>query len=171
MGKSLSTDQQRGSREGRFTLPWDLIEWHSKETLLRWIRDEVETLDWANPELVSHLAAHPTQQPKPLLCLLTYAYVTGVYESEEIVRMCYRDDLLRDSIRARVPEPPVISRFRRDNRGLLKWSLEQVLKHALREKLALGETWLPAGLRTLLTESAIARLDLARHMDRGSRET
>ena len=166
----MNTPERCEPEGGPIALPWDLSEWHSKESLLRWIRDEVESLDWANPELVAYLASQPAQQPKLLLCLLSYAYSTGVYESEEIVRMCYRDEVLRDFVHANVPEPSAITRFRRENRGLLKWSLLQVLKHALRGKISFGEAWMPAGLRRWLTESAIARLDLARHLDRLSQE-
>ena len=40
-------------------LPWDLTEWVSAEDLLRWIDEDVATLDWNNPTLVAFLQAHP----------------------------------------------------------------------------------------------------------------
>ena len=63
-----------------------------------------------------------------------------------------------------------IARFRRDNRGLVKWCLVHLFRRALRAKFGLGETPLPAGLKKYLVDAAIMRIDIARHMDRGSRE-
>jgi len=57
-------------------------------------------------------------------------------------------------------------RFRRENRGLLKWSLTQLFKRALKARL--GELRLPAGLKGRLLDAAVTRLGMARQMDRGS---
>jgi hypothetical protein len=148
-------------------LPWDLTEWIDLEVLLPWIHEEIDSLNWSNPELLAHLQAHPQYQPKTMLALLTYAYATGVFESEEILRRCYDDARFR-SICAEGPPQTAhsIKKFRRDNRGLLKWSLFQLFKRTLKTKL--GEFLLPAGLKRYLVENAVGRLDLARHMDRGA---
>ena len=168
--KSMSRVRESMAADHQLAIPWDLSEWHKPALLLQWILEDVEALDWANPELVAYLAAHRSYQPKLLLCLLAYSYATGVYESEEIVRSFYQDDGLRREFGGAGPEAQAIAKFRRENRGLLKWCLVHLFKRALRAKFELGDLVLPAGLRKYLVDAAITRIDIARHMDRGSRE-
>src|SRR5262249_29136423 len=142
--------------EKRFSLPMDLTGWIEKETLLAWTVEEVERLNWANPELVTYLRANPAFQPKVLLCLLTYSYASGSFASEEISRNfdapTIRHDLggktpvtiaslvkqseiqaaLRSLQSTNPPTANTIKRFRRENRGLLKWCLAQVFKRAVK---------------------------------------
>jgi len=164
----MANDTQQEEQTERLSLPWDLSEWVDKGILTQWIVDEIQTLDWANPELVEYLAAHPNYQPRMMLSIVTYAYATGVFESDEIVRACYGDPVFRSICTEAVPTAKTIGRFRRDNRGLFKWSLSQVFKRVLKAKFSLGEVMLPVGLRRYLVDAAIARIDLARHMDRSA---
>src|ERR1051325_4975618 len=121
---AMKTDVQRIPPAEELTLPWDLTEWSEPAILRQWITESVETLNWSNPDLLEYLRAHPAYQPKILLCLLTYAYATGVYDSAEIVRRCERDAAFREICGSHAPtDRNAISRFRRENRGLLKWCL------------------------------------------------
>ena len=162
------TGFQSETGEEKLQIPLDLSEWCERKSLLTWIQEEVETLDWSNPELTAYLRLHPTYQPKAMLSLLTLAYATGTFESEEIVRLCHGDETFRGLAQGSDLSPSELGRFRRENRGLLKWGLNEILKRALREKFALGNDLLPAGLRHLLTETASVRLDIARHVDRAA---
>jgi len=164
----MALEIQMSEPQEKLSFPCDLTEWVDKKQLLQWIEEEIGGLDWSSPELLEYLEAHPEYQPKSMLCLLTYAYATGAYESDEIVRNCYEDKAFRALAQGRVPATNAIGRFRRDNRGLLKWALEQLLKRALRAKYSLGDTLLPAGLRRHLTDLAVERLNMARHMDRAA---
>lgn len=156
-----------GARDENLVVPWDLTEWVDKAALRQWIAEEVETLDWNNPEAVAVLRTYRTYQPKTMLCLLTYAYATAVFESDEIIRQCYSEESFRLISEGHAPETAnVVSRFRREHRGLLKWCLGQVLKRAVRSKA--GEVFLPAGLKRHLLDAAVMRLNVARHMDRGA---
>ena len=101
-----------------------------------------------------------------LLTVLSYAYCTGVYESEEVSELCGTDATLRQICGEEVPSTRMLDRFRRENRGLLKWVLVQILKRALRARYNLNTSMLPAGLKQHLVDLATERLDLARHMDR-----
>ena len=148
-------------------LPWDLREWFGEFTLLRWIEEDVETLEWDNTNLLQFLRAHPEFRPKPLLVLLTYAYATATYSAEDIACECDTDGLLRGVCAGFAPSKKEILAFRRENRGLLKWFLTQLFKRALREKFELRDALLPGGLKRRLEEAAITRIDLARHLDRG----
>jgi hypothetical protein len=147
-------------------LPWDFAEWFDGPTIGRWVAEDVETLDWANPEVVEHLRLRPGYDPKALLCLLTYAYATAVFESDEIQRRCDSEPEYRKLAGRRAAVGgSEITRFRRENRGLLKWALVQFFKRAIRARL--GDVLLPAGLKRRLLNAAVTRLDLARQMDRG----
>ena len=66
-----------------------------------------------------------------------------------------------------VPTTRELGRFRKENRGLLKWCLAQVFKRALRTRYDLGE-FIPSGVRQYLLRDASDRLDIARHMDRAA---
>jgi transposase len=147
-------------------MPWDLSEWSSPEKLLTGVNEDIAGLDWTNAELVELLRANPTYQPRFLLTLLSYAYARGVCESEEIVALYYQDANLRRLFPGRAPAAPELARFRRENRGLLKWCLTELFRRVLREKFALSDNLMPAGLRKYLTDAAAARLDVARDMDR-----
>jgi transposase len=164
----MPPNTQTTEPDGKLVLPWDLTDWVDKEQLLHWIKDEVGSLDWSNPELLAYLKAHPDYRPKTMLCLLTYAYAIGVYESEEMVRNSYEDEVFRALCESHPPTTNAIGRFRRENRGLLKWALEQLLKRALRARYSLGDMLLPSGLRRHLMDLALERLNMARHMDRAA---
>jgi transposase len=156
-----------GARDDNLVVPWDLTEWVDQASLRQWITEEVETLDWNNPEVVAILRTYRTYQPQMMLCLLTYAYATAVFESDEIVRRCYSEESFRLISGGHGPETAnVVSRFRRENRGLLKWCLAQVFKRAIRANA--GEVLLPAGLKPHLLDAAVMRLNVARHLDRGA---
>ena len=152
----------------RFALPWDLSEWSSPKALLTAVNDEITGLDWANAESVELLRANPTYQPRFLLTLLSYAYARGICESEELVALYSQDSDLRRLFPGRTPSAPEIARFRRENRGLLKWCLTELFRRMLREKFELGDTLMPPGLRRYLADVAAARLDVARDMDRAA---
>ncbi|HEY2952514.1 MAG TPA: transposase [Verrucomicrobiae bacterium] len=162
----MRTDFQVIKVSDELAMPWDLTEWFDPVVLRQWITEEIESLDWNNPELIDYLRSNPAFQPKMLLCLLAYAYATGLFDSEEIVRRCEKDETLRSICGSHVPASGhALIRFRRENRGLLKWSLVQLFKRAIRARL--GEFHLPAGLKRRLLDVAVTRLDMARQMDRG----
>src|SRR3954451_22334380 len=76
-------------------LPWDIGEWVDKARLITWIDAELEGIDWQNPTIVAFEQKHPQFRPKMFLRLLTYAYATGIYASEDIGEACYRDEMFR----------------------------------------------------------------------------
>jgi hypothetical protein len=160
-----NTRMEPPERTDRLEIPWDLSEWMDRKRLLQSLVEDIDTLDWSNPELIEFLRQHPEYQPKMLLQLLTYAYATGTFESER-VEVIYNEEETFRSLNWRVPlRVTCIKRFRRENRGLLKWSLVQVLQKAFQKRFELGDRLLPAGLKRLLIENASERLDLARHLD------
>ena len=151
----------------RLRIPLDLGEWVDRQVLMAWVKAEIETLHWANPELQSYLSAHPDFRPKALLTLLTSAYASGVFESEEIISALKNNSDFEGLWAGPSPNAKEIERFRRQNRALIRWVLVQVLQRAMQSRQFADIRYL-AGLRRALTDSATERLDLARHMDRAA---
>jgi hypothetical protein len=162
---TMKTQEVPAGREEEFSLPADLGEWAAPCTLMEWIDEEVERLDWKNPEVVEYLRLHPDYRPKAMLCLLAYAYASQVFGSEEIVRRCYSDTVYRLLCEGKAPQAQELIRFRRENRGLLKGILTYVFIRAVREQFQLGTVLLPPGLKRYLLDNAVERLNTARHMD------
>ena len=150
-------------------LPWDLGEWASPEQLSAWAAAVAGSLDWANPELVSWLRGQPDFHPKVILSILTLAYALGIYEADEIERACYEQPAFQSLCRG-IPRPAgsQFNKFRKDNRGLLKFCLFELFKVVFRAHFELGDTFIPAGIRKHLLESAVNRLDVARQLNRGA---
>jgi transposase len=154
--------------KNELALPWDLGDWVNPAHLLDWVVEEVNRLDWTNPKLLDYLQKNPAYRPKMLLCLLTWAYAAGVFESEEVTQACFQHSFLQSLCSNKPPSSTAVARFRRENRGLLRWSLVQVFKRVLKDRFKLADSFWPAGLNLYLADTAVQRLDLARQMDRGS---
>ena len=157
------TDDQLG-------LPRDISELVPRKLLLELIDKQLETIDWRNPDLLVFEQRNPEYRPRMFLRLLAYAYSIGTFASEDIAEGCYQDEVLRficegDPVTARA-----IVAFRRENRSLLSWLLVEVFKSALKHHFNTGEFLVSPGLKRFLADSATGRIDLARHMDRGTRE-
>ena len=146
-------------------VPQDLSEWIDKSNLQSWVLAEIEAFDWNDPRLRGLLERHPDFYPKELLALCVYAYATGILDSEEISFQCVRGSPLHHIGGRYMHSAKDVCRFRRTNRGLIRYVLTQVLKRATRQRWGFG-LLLPAGLRRLLEQNASERLELARHMDR-----
>ena len=146
-------------------IPMDLRMWIEPAQLKDWVAEELETLDWQNERLQKYLQTHPDFRPKELLSLLIFAYAAGVMESDEVIVALQRDTGFAGLWRGPGPSAKELATFRKKNRALLKWGLGQVIKRALQRNLGYTETRLPVGLRQIVIESAVGRLDVARHMD------
>jgi len=156
--------------EEELAIPLDLGTWVSGAQLREWIMSEVAKLDWTNAALLELLRKHPDFEPKALLNTMTFAYSVGVFSADEIARCCSEEAEFRGVRPKLPPRPAELKRFRRENRGLLKWCLAKVITQALKTQFIEGESIdaFPPGLRRFVVENATERLDVARHMDRGS---
>jgi hypothetical protein len=147
-------------------MPLEVTDWVDKQTLRNWAAAEIATLDWQNPKVKEFLRARPQYLPRVMLGLLSYAYLAGVFESDEVEALCRYEPAYRSLSEGHPLTANELARFRKENRGLLKWVLARVLERALRSFYGLPETPLPAGLHQAIVASAVDRLDLARHIDR-----
>ena len=117
----MRTDTQVMHVGEEVALPWDLRNWFEAAVLRQWVSDEFEALDWNNPEVIEYLSQRPGFQPKAALSLLTYAYATGLFESEEIDRKAHDDPEYAAIAGANWKGGArQLTRFRRECRGLLK---------------------------------------------------
>ncbi len=149
-------------------IPLDLTEWVPASELRNWIMSNVATLDWTNAALLDFLKTHPDFEPKALLNTMTFAYAVGVFGAEEISRHCSTNADFR-AVRPKLPPLAVeLIRFRKENRGILKWTLAHVINQALKSQFSEGSEIdvFPPGLRRHIVTNATERLDIARHLDR-----
>ncbi len=161
----MRTEGQALVRGGELSLPWNLGEWVDPATLRAWVEEEIATLDWGNPAVLEYLRRRPGYDPRRLLALVSFAYLTGTFESEEVEHRIRSDEEMV-KIASGASRPFVadgLSRFRRENRGLVKWVVAQVLKRALRAQL--GDAPVPAGLKRRILDAAATRVDQARQLD------
>ena len=150
-------------------LPWNLTEWSSPEQLSAWAIDAVDGLDWKNPELVTWLRNQPDFDPRMLLTTITLGYSMAMYEADEIEKACYEQPVFQKiSAGPLKPTAAELNKFRKENRGLVKFCLFELLKRAFRARFDLGDSFIPAGIRKHLLEAAVTRLDIARQLNRGS---
>lgn len=165
---AIMDEPLRAEAEAQLTIPFDLSVWVPAAQLRDWIMADVATLNWTNPELLELLRKHPDFEPKALLNTMAFAYATGVFTAEEIERRCSTDLEFR-GVRPKLP--PIASelkKFRKENLGMMKWCLVNVISRALKMQFIEGPTMdvLPPGLKRYVVENAFERLELARHMDR-----
>ena len=168
MNNTATIERPPRTEKEALSIPLDLTLWAPAAQLRDWIMSDVATLNWTNPEFLELLRKHPDFEPKALLNTMVFAYATGVFGAEEIARRC-SEDLDFRGVRPKLP--PIageLIRFRKENRGLFKWCLVNVISRALKMQFMEGDTieTLPPGLKRNVVENAIERLELARHMDR-----
>ncbi|HWI57036.1 MAG TPA: transposase, partial [Bacillota bacterium] len=144
--------------EPELRLPLDLREWITPETLAAWVQEEIAKLNWTHPEVQRRLSEHPDYQPQTMLRLLTLAYATGAFSSQEIVRKCHTESLLQSLCQGGPPFAQELKCFRHKNRGLLGAVLHRVSTRALREKLHLTPDPLVPELERLVADNTMERL-------------
>jgi len=167
---TMITAEEKAQEADQFGLPWDISDLAPRKVLLQWIDKQLETIDWANPAVTTFESKHPEFRPRMFLRLLSYAYAVGIFASEDVVEGCYGDEVLRSICENDPPTVRGIMAFRRENRGLLQWLLVELLKQAIRYHVNAGDFLISPGLKRYLADAAVARIDIARHMDRGARD-
>jgi len=143
---------------GNINLPLDICDWVSPTTLRSWVQEEAQAL---------HETSAGTDIPKSLLAILAFAYARGIFDTEEILRLCESDPMLRSLGEGISCSLEQALNARRRDRGLLVTLTVRLLTRAVVQKFNLSAQSLPPILKRRLHESAVDRLDNARHMDRG----
>lgn len=146
--------------------PADLGNWVCPATILNWIVNEAEKLEWNGcGSEVSGQKPVPDES-KRMLYVLAYAYARQMYDAHEVVRACRRDAVLQPLLQSGTPFPAEVQRFRRRHRAPLERVLAAVFMRAVRHRFDLCGEVVPAELQEDLRRMAVDRLNTARHLDR-----
>lgn len=154
-----------GATNDRLTPPPDIRRWVDTGTLIVWLDEEAEHLDRDLPELRPCPRESTQDSFKATLCLLVFAYATGVLDSEEIARNCRADIAFRLLCSGTAPFQDELVRFRRKNRDLIATLLVNILARAVHYRFGYCMVPPTVPLCQHLRAYAIQRLDIARHMD------
>lgn len=103
----------------------------------------------------------------PTLPVLAYAYARGILDADEIAKLCHSDPLLRQVANGVAFSGSELKSFRHRDRGLLVKLIVQLLIKATRQQYGITGAALPPALRRIVQDSAVDRVDSARHIDRG----
>jgi transposase len=113
-----------------FLLPPSLDDWLPGDHVARLVSELVEEVLDLEPFLASYVEARgfPPYDPRLMLKLLIYGYVTGVRSSRAIERRCHDDVAFRFLAANAAPDFRSIARFRRRHLDALKGLFVQVLE-------------------------------------------
>ncbi len=112
-----------------FLLPPSIDDWLPEGHLARFVSELVEEVLDLEPFLASYTEAggFPPYDPRLMLKLLIYGYVTGVRSSRAIERRCHDDVAFRFLAANTAPDYRSVTRFRRRHLGALKGLFLQAL--------------------------------------------
>jgi len=149
-----------------FELPLNLAKWIDAGTLMLWVQEEVNRLDETTCiRLDADCEFCPGCFPKAMLSALSFSYLTGVFDADEIVSKCSAQLAMRILSNGLSFSSGEFVRFRRANRGVLVTVLSRILARALRAQSPTGPGFLSLAARQKLHQSAVERVNIARHME------
>jgi hypothetical protein len=140
-----------------FTLPRRITEWVSAETLASWVQEEVD--------IFNRNGVLGGESRKALLSVLSFAYVTELFDSEEIRSHCYSDAVLQTLAEGSAFFPEELGQLRRTHRKLLEIVITCLLARAIKAHYGPDPAALPAEAIAKLRQEAVRRLDTARLME------
>jgi transposase len=108
-----------------FLLPPSIDDWLPEGHLARFVSELVEEVLDLEPFLASYTEARgfPPYDPRLMLKLLIYGYVTGVRSSRAIERRCHDDVAFRFLAANTAPDYRCVARFRRRHLNALSWAI------------------------------------------------
>ncbi len=145
----------------------DLRQWSPTPTILAWIERELQNLSSNDSAVREALEQNPGGRIREMLSVLTFAYVSQMFDSEEIATACRVQETFGQLCAGRPPFAYELQSFRHKHRALLERLLTRVLVRAIKAKFDLDASLITAELEQDLSERARQRLDIARHLDAG----
>lgn len=146
-------------------LPTDLSEWVDLGLIRTWIEQEMRTMDWDDPLWAKCLQRCPECRRRAMVCLLSFAYATGRFSSQEIAEAAWSEAMLRAICDGQAPSAREVRTFRRQNHSVLERVLAGVFRHAVIRQLALYANPLVSEIEPVLRDHAAKRIEIARQMD------
>jgi hypothetical protein len=156
---------ERPLAQGWGGAPHDLRQFLSDRELLNLCLEAVQALNLTGAEL--DRLKRGEFRPQMMLTLLTFAYATRVYGSEEIESTLRENASFRYICARKYPDARTIRQFRRFSRAHLEASLAQVFENAWRRAFRPVDTdftffhWFDGRLDLLARQAARERLELA----------
>jgi hypothetical protein len=145
--------------------PLDIREWIGPWLLASWIEEEADRLGRIEANVADFLRQSSDNAPGRVLRLLTFAYASRVFESDEIIQKCFSDAAFRGMCDGEPPSAQELRCFRRNHRVLLERSLSRILLRAVRQRFGLDFAIPQPELEADMLDRATERLNIARHMD------
>ena len=147
------------------TLPLDLRDWANPWQIRTWIEREMNDLDWNSPHLLKIPWRRAMYETNVMVCLLSFAYATLRFSSQEIAEASRSDLTFRAICGGRAPLAHEVRTFRRYGRAVLEHVLAGVFKQALTSRLHIDLNLFSSEIEPDLRDHAANRLDIARQMD------
>ena len=146
-------------------LPTDLSEWVTPSLIRTWIEEEMSRLDRNNPLLAEYPQDFPMCRYRAMACLLSFAYATGLFSSQEIAEAAWSEAMLRAICNGQTPSAREVRTFRRQNRSVIECVLAGIFRQAVIRQLALYGNPLVSEIEPVLRDHAAERIEIARQMD------
>jgi len=146
-------------------LPADLSEWVNRGLIWTWIEQAMLKMDWDNPLFAKCPQRCPECRHRVMACLLSFAYATGLFGSQEIAEAARSDGMLRAICDGQPPFAREVRTFRRRNRAVLERVLAGVFRQAVIIRLNLDANPLLPEVEPILRDHAAERLEIARQTD------
>jgi len=160
VGRRLGLKQRSGNGmenlSGKLQLPEDICEWVSPETLLSWVREEIDKPN----------GTPGNGFPKPVLAVLAFAYCRGIYDSEEILRVCDSVPEFQTLSSGSVSNVEQLRTARHKKLVLLINVTVRLLTRAVCEHCKLAPEELSPELKRRVHENSVQRIDNAILIDR-----
>jgi len=146
-------------------LPTDLSEWVDPALIRTWIEQEMRKMDWDNPLWMKCRQRCPECRHRAMVSLLSLAYATGLFSSQEIAEAAWSEAMLRAICNGQIPSAREVRTFRRQNRSVLECVLAGIFRQAVIRQLALYGNPLVSEIEPVLRDHAAERIEIARQMD------
>ncbi len=153
--------------EHQITVLTDLSKWIAPARIKEWVEAEIRGLGEEVPNIGQFPWSRGDRPSDPLLALLSFAYITGVFYHEDVAAKCRSELVFRLLSEGTFPSAQELSNFRRRNRHLLERILAGVLLRAVEQSSNRDFSWMAVEVAEELGHRAADRLDLARHVNSG----
>jgi hypothetical protein len=131
---------------------------------MSWVHEELQQKgnNWKAPDSTGR---YYPDVPRALAGVVSFAYLAGIFDPEEIIRTSHSQPQLRTLLLGQALFPEDVIAFRRSNRSRLALLLSRVLARAVVWHNGLTGHLLPMDAFQTIHENAAHRVNLGRHME------
>jgi len=122
-------------------------------------------LAWNDFLPAEHVKEGVAARHRAMVCLLSFAYATGLFSSQELAEASLSEPILLAICGGQPPFARDVRTFRRRNRSILERVLTGVFRRAVIRQLALFGNPLSSEIEPVLSCHAAERIETARQID------